>query len=192
VTTSKQRNSAVITLLLGLIVMIGMFFFLKSHERTFLNFLTLIGTYLSVLGLILAYMQIKSIRETAEETNRAVNLSLTRINQVLSVSDLSRFGKVIQEIQTSLMHEKHELALLRMKDLKLILIQVKFNQDLVEYTFRDIYNQNITDLGNDINNLHDQITGMKKGINFSKLNKNLENLATTLSELENQLKYKQT
>lgn len=80
---------------------------------------------------------------------------------------------------------------MRMKDLKSILIQVKYNDDLLEYTNNGLYNQNITDLGSDINNLHDLITGIKKGVNFSRLNQNLENLATTLTEFENKLKYKE-
>jgi len=112
-----------------------------------------------------------------------------RINQVLSISEISKASKVIQEIQTSILHEKSELALIRMKDLKQILIQVKYNRDLTEYTSINSYIQHITDLSIDINNVNDLLLGKKTGVNFSKVNQNLESLATVLIEFENKLKF---
>lgn len=137
----------------------------------------------------LAYEQILSLKKSSEETKLAVIESLNRIDQILSVSELSKANKIIQEIQTSNSNSKHEISLLRMRDLKNILIQIKYNKDLNDYTETGLYNQNITDLSIDINNLNDLIIGKKKGINSSKLNSNLEDLATTLSEFENKLKF---
>ena len=164
---------------------------MPDKDKSVVNAFTLFGTFLSLFGLGVAYIQIHSINETSQQTKIAVEKSLLRINQVLSISELSKANKTIQEIQSFLLHQKNEIALMRMKDLKSILIQVKYNEDLLEYTNNNLYNQNITDLGSDINNLHDVIIGVKKGLNFSKLNQNLENLATTLAEFENKLKYKE-
>lgn len=167
------------------------FYWLPDKDKTVVNAFTLFGTFFSLFGLAVAYIQIQNIKKTSQQTKLAVEKSLLRINQVLSVSELSKANKTIQEIQSFLLHQKHEIALMRMKDLKSILIQVKYNEDLSEYTNNGLYNQNITDLGSDLNNLHDLIIGNKKGVNFSKLNQNLENLATTLTEFENKLKYKE-
>jgi hypothetical protein len=167
-----------------------LFYLLEDKDKTTVNGFTLFGTYFSLYGLAIAYLQIQSINQTSRQTKIAVEKSLLRITQVLSVSDLSRANKTIQEIQSFIIQEKYEIALMRMKDLKGILIQVKYNEELVEYTSDYVYNQNVTDLGNDINNLHDLIVGTKKGLNFSRLNQNLENIATTLTEFENKLKYK--
>ena len=122
-------------------------------------------------------------------TKNAVDSSMQRINQVLSVSEISRAVKVAQEIQTSILNSKDEVALIRMKDLKHILIQVKYNQRLLEFTTNESYVQHITDLSIDINNINDCLIGKKKGVNYSKINQKLENLATVLSEFENRLKY---
>lgn len=166
------------------------FFYLPDDDKTIVNSFTLFGTFLSLFGLAIAYIQIQSINKTSEQTKLAIEKSLQRINQILSVSELSKATKTIQEVQSFILQNKHEIALMRMKDLKSILIQVKYNEDLLEYTDNGLYNQNITDLGSDITNLHDLITGNKKGLNFSRLNQNLENLGTTLTEFENKLKYK--
>lgn len=188
---SKYRIKAISIFIAGTILIGLVFIILPKKDKTVVNAFTLFGTFLSIFGLAIAYIQIQSINKTSAQIKLAVEKSLLRINQVLSISELSKAVKIIQEIQTFIQHQKHEIALLRMKDLKAILIQVKYNEDLAEYTDNGIYNQNITDLGSDINNLHDLITGNKKGLNFSRLNQNLESLSTTLTDFENKLKYKE-
>lgn len=188
---TKERIIVVASFIIGTLIMSLIFYYLPIKDKTVVNAFTLFGTFFSLFGLAVAYIQIHSISQTSKQTKIAVEKSLLRINQVLSVSELSKANKTIQEIQSFIIHQKHEIALMRMKDLKAILIQVKYNEDLFEYTNNGVYNQNITDLGSDINNIHDLIVGNKKGLNFSKLNQNLENLATTLTDFENKLKYKE-
>lgn len=187
---SKDRNIVIIISVIGTLITSYAFYCLEDKDKTVVNAFTLFGTCFSLFGLAFAYIQIQSINQTSQQTKLAVEKSLLRINQVLSISELSKANKTIQEIQASLRQQKYEIALIRMKDLKSILIQVKYNEDLSEYTQNALYNKNISDLGLDISNLHDSISGSKKGINFSRLNQNLENLATTLTEFENKLKYK--
>ncbi len=188
---NTERTLAIIVFVTGTLIVSIVFYLMPSSEKTVVNAFTLFGTFLSLFGLAIAYLQIHSINTTSKQTKMAVERSLLRINQVLSVSELSKANKTIQEIQGFIITEKHEIALMRMRDLKSILIQVKYNNDLTEYTDNGLYNQNITDLGTDINSLHDLILGHKKGVNFSKMNQNLENIATTLTEFENKLKYKE-
>lgn len=186
---SSNQIKATFVFIIGSIIISLIYFNLKSELKNIVNFFTLYGTFASLFGLWLAYLQIQSIKETSEETKKAVEDSLVRINQVLSISEISKASKVIQEIQTSILHEKSELALIRMKDLKQILIQVKYNRDLTEYTSINSYIQHITDLSIDINNVNDLLLGKKTGVNFSKVNQNLESLATVLIEFENKLKF---
>lgn len=188
---NPERIWAIIGFIIGTMIVGIIFYFMPVSEKTVVNAFTLFGTFLSLFGLGIAYLQIHSINTTSKQTKTAVEKSLLRINQVLSVSDLSKANKTIQEIQGFIITEKHEIALMRMRDLKSILIQVKYNNDLTEYTDNGVYNQNITDLGSDINSLHDLILSNKKGVNFSKMNQNLENIATVLTDFENKLKYKE-
>ena len=188
---SKYKIWITVIFIIGTLIISTIFSLLSDKEQTIINAFTLFGTFFSLFALVIAYIQIQSINKTSTLTKLAVEKSLLRINQILSVSELSKANKVIQEIQSYLIQQKYEIALLRMKDLKSILIQVKYNNDLTEYTNNRVYNQNITDIGSDISNLNDLIIGKKKGMNFSRLNQNLENLATVLTEFENKLKYKE-
>lgn len=187
---SKERRIVIIIFFIATIIANIFYRLLPVTERTILNGFTLFGTMLSIVGIGITYFQIKSVSRQGEETKIAIDESLLRINQIVSVADLSKAVKIIQEIQSFILHEKQEVILIRMKDLKLILIQLKYNKELIDYTKNAIYTQNITDLGSNISNLQDLIMGNKKGFNFSALNKNLEHLITTLSEFENKLKYK--
>jgi len=186
----KDRILAIIIFIGGTLIVGGTFYLIPDKDQTVVNGFTLFGTFLSLFGLLFAYLQIQNIKTTSQQTKLAIENSMLRINQVLSISELSKAIKIIQEIQSFIIQEKHEIALMRMKDLKFILIQVKYNEDLAKYTNDSIYNKTITDLGSDITNLNDLIIGHKKGLNFSSLNKNLENIATTITDLENKLKYK--
>jgi hypothetical protein len=190
VKSGKFRVLAIIIFLIGTLLIWALYNHMAIYDKTLVNGFTLFGTYFSLYGIAVAYLQIQSVNKVSKETKKAVDMSLMRLNQVLSVSELSKANKIIQEIQSFIITEKLEIALMRMKDLKSILIQVKYNNDLSSYTNDGVYNKNITDLGTDIINLHDLIIGKKKGINSSRLNQNLENIATTLTEFENRLKYK--
>lgn len=186
---SKNQIIAIIVFIIGFVATLILYLFLDDSLKNIVNFFTLLGTFISLYGLSLAYIQIQNLKEINEETQTAVQESMKRINQVLSVSELSKANKVIQEIQTSLIHQKHEIVLLRMKDLKYILSQVKNNPDLSVYVTSDIYNQSITDLTIDINNINDHLIGVKKNVSFSKINQNLEALSTYTSDYENILKF---
>lgn len=187
---SENQIKMILSFIVGVILIGFVFFTLKDTEQTVVNFFTLFGTFLSLFGLGVAYIQILDIKNINEGIQLAVSDSLKRINQVLSVSELSKANKIIQEIQTSNLNQKYEISLLRMKDLKHILIQIKSNAELNIYTETDVYNNNITDLNIDINNLNFLVLGKKKnGVNSTKLNSNLEELSTILSEFENKLKF---
>lgn len=187
---NKFRITVILLFIIGTVIIVFIFIMLPEKDKSIVNAFSLFGTFFSLFGLAVAYFQIQSINFTNNQTKMAINASLLRINQILSVSELSKANKTIQEIQSFLSHNKYEMALLRMKDLKSILIQVKFNEDLTEYTGNNIYNQNITTLGSDMNNLNSLIIGYKKDLNFSRLNQNLEGISTILTEFENKIKYK--
>ncbi|CCG53697.1 Probable transmembrane protein of unknown function [Flavobacterium indicum GPTSA100-9 = DSM 17447] len=187
---TENQKKTILYFIIGTVIIVSLFMFsLEDKDKTIVNFFTLFGTFASIFGLWIAYIQIISLKLTNEQTKIAVENSLNKINQLLSISELSKAIKIIQEIQTSNINGKHEVALIRMKDLKSILIQIKYNSELNIYTETNIYNQNITDISIDINNLNDFLIGRKKGLNFSKLNSNLEELSTTITEFENKLKF---
>lgn len=183
-----NRTLAISIFVVGTLIIIVGFQQMETHLSNAINFLTLYGTFLSVFGLIIAYLQIISIKDATLKTKEAVELTTQKIAQILSVSDLAKGIKIIHESQNYITSSKHELLLIRLKDLKSILIQTKYNKDLVIFSQQESFIQMISDLSIDITNIHDLISGTKKGINFSKVNQNLEYIENILSDCENKLK----
>ena len=75
-----------------------------------------------------------------------------------------------------------------MKDLKAILVQAKHIPEISSLTTTEEFRNSIITLTTDINNTSDYISNRKKRVNFSTINSNLENIATTISDFETQLK----
>ncbi|MCD8413700.1 hypothetical protein [Tenacibaculum finnmarkense] len=186
---SNIQKIAVICFIIGLLIIIILYNNLNETDKNTVNFISIFGTFLSFFGIVFAFLQLESIKEINTNTHKEVKASISRINDILSISELSKGVKIIQEIQTSIQNKKYELSLIRMKDLKYILIQTKHNSKLIEYTKKEEYENSIINLSIDINNVSDSILKPNKTVNYSKVNSNLEGLSTKISELENKLKF---
>lgn len=185
-------KAQIFTILFFVVGFLGLYIYyqnLDSQLKNSLNLISILGSYLSLFGIIMSFYQIYDLKEINDRTQKEVNQSLTKINNILSISELSKSLKVIDEIQNCLRNSKNEIGLIRMKDLKYILIQIKQNKDLEQHTNNEEYSQFIVDLSIDISNLSDNILKPQKSINITKVNSNLENIATKLIELENKLKF---
>ncbi len=183
------KNSTILFFSVGLLIIVILYYNLPSDVRNIINFISIFGTFFSLFGIILAFLQLESIKQINTKTNKDVKISLNKINDVLSISEISKAIKIIQEIQSYLHYQKSELCLLRMKDLKQILIQIKHNNYLNDFTNNEDYEKYIVDLSIDINNISDNIFKPNRPVNFSKINSNLEDVSTKLSDFENKLKF---
>ena len=135
-------------------------------------------------------MQILSIRQTAEITQGKVDESIKKIHNTLSISDLSKAIKLVHEIQNYIKYGQKESAILRMKDLKSILIQLKYNDSLKYHTAEKAFGTLLGDLSINLTNLTGEGIGTKTGaVDTNKILSDLEKIETQLSEFEGQLKF---
>jgi len=186
------RNKTRSIFMLGLLLVGLLYFvFFDQKDQNMINGITVLGTYLSLLGIVISYFQIKSVKDINEKTKTAIEKSLQRLNQLVVVADLSKAIKIIEEIQQFIQQKNYAIVLIRMKDLKSILIQAKHNEEankLIEY---ESFCINLNELIVDIKNMHEFTTGYKKtSLNFSKIANHLEDLSTTLTAFEHKLKNK--
>ncbi|MFN5942510.1 MAG: hypothetical protein ACK44S_04915 [Bacteroidota bacterium] len=184
------RNKTRSIFMLGLLLVGLLYFvFFDQKDQNMINGITVLGTYLSLLGIVISYFQIKSVKDINEKTKTAIEKSLQRLNQLVVVADLSKAIKIIEEIQQFIQQKNYAIVLIRMKDLKSILIQAKHNEEankLIEY---ESFCINLNELIVDIKNMHEFTTGYKKtNLNFSKITNHLEDLSTTLTAFEHKLK----
>ena len=131
---SNIQKVTILFFIIGLLVIIILYYNLNETQKNTVNFISIFGTFLSFFGIVFAFLQLENLKEINNNTNIEVKKSLNRVNDILSISELSKGVKIIQEIQTSIHNEKYELSLIRMKDLKYILIQTKHNPKLIELT----------------------------------------------------------
>jgi len=186
---TKERRSTVIAFIVGLSIVVIFFFkIIAIGEQTIINFLSVLGTYVSIFGLVVAYIQISSVKRIAKLTEEKVQETKEKMNLILSVSDISKAIKVAEEAQIFLKHESYQSAFLRLKDLKSVIIQASMIPTLNQFSSTDDYLGLKSKLFDDINNLSDFISGHKKKINFSIINSDLEQISSILIEFENHLK----
>ena len=173
------------------------FFILEDQLKTTLNIITISGTLVSLSGLILALVQIKSVRKVSALTREEIKKSLSHFNLLLSIADLTQSYHIIKEIINNIRSEKYELAHLRMLDLKQNLIEIQNKKDLNRYIDSKKIANHFVDLQIDINTVnrfimmqeHNKVNS--KNINCVRINEHLECLSTTITNIGNKLKYNQ-
>ncbi|MFW0716217.1 hypothetical protein [Pedobacter sp. N23S346] len=184
----SYRQKILIVVVISLAITVVLFFCLSPEERNFINFLAIIGFILSIVGLIIAYIQILSIKEIAINTQNKINENITLNNNIIMLSDLSRKAAMVDEIQGYLRDDKIEMCILRMKDLKVILNSLKnqeqYNSLVSKREFKTVFeNFNI-----DLDNFQTFQLKAKGKIDRSIISKNLELLSTIFLSVEVKLK----
>lgn len=184
----SDRNKIWVSILVSIILFIILFILLPNHDKTLINIFGILGLILSLLGIVIAYLQILSVKEIAKQTKDKVSDSILLNNTILMISDLSRKTLIIDEIQRYLKDNKIELCILRMKDLKLILNSLK-SQEQYNYLFRKSkFNEVFQTFNIDLDNCHRHHLNDKSKINKESIIKNLEELSTILLTVEIKLK----
>jgi hypothetical protein len=183
------RKNSIIILTIGILGVTIVFYQLSDSNKTLLNFVSLLCNFLSIYGLILAYYQILSLKELSIKTQTAVEISSQQLQKVLSVSELSKSKKLVEEIQQYLHNNDLRGALIRLTDLKEILIQTKYNRDLSKFTLLKTYKTIITNTAIDINSINISLIRNTGNVDKELIISNLEITKSRLIEFENELKY---
>jgi len=147
------------------------------------------GTYSSVYGIFVAYIQILSVKESANVTKQEVEKANKKVIKILSISDLSKAIKIVQEVQTNLVSGREELSIIRLKDLKSILIQLKYNKELKTLTTEETYTDLLSKISIHMTNINNDLIGSKEGYNKGTVISDLEEIENQLNEFEGKLKF---
>ena len=187
----KDPVFALIIFIIGFVlVSLSYHFSISEEDKNLINYVSFTGTYASLFGIILAYTQILSVKETAEITKLKVEVSNKRVMKVLSVAELAKAIKLVHEIQNYLLSEKIDPAIIRLKDLKSILIQIRYNKDLEALTKSKAYKESISDISINMNNLNQLVLGTKTGVSTGKIISDLDKIENLLGEFEGHLKFR--
>jgi hypothetical protein len=181
---------SLVVFILGLLILSIYFYYQPENYKTILNYISYFGTYISIFGLLITYAQIMSVKEIAESTNLKVEETLNKTFKILIISELTKAIKLVQEIQNYLVNNKYEAGVIRLKDLKNILIQLKHHEIIKEFTKSSEYRQVLINISVNTTNITQHLNGTKVGINSGKIIGSLEEIENLLAEMEGHLKFK--
>jgi hypothetical protein len=197
INTSKIVLKVIVAVALVAAISLSVFicFFDPNRPQNWIDFATLLGATLSVYGLFLGFLKLRSVAASNALMEQGVQKALAEVSQVLSVAVIAKATRFPREIHTYLVDEKYELAFHRMTDLKELLIHYKKKSILVELTNDPLYDQSIKDLGAHIITIVDLMAAIKKRKKNAKANfklttilEYLEAVATMLHQCETLLK----
>ena len=183
-----HKTKVFISILISVILFLVLYFNLSSEDRNFLNVLGIVGFLLSVLGIVISYIQILSIKDITENTRIAVENNIKLNNNLLMISDLSRKAAMIDEIQSFIKDDKIELCILRMKDLKVILNAVKNQEAYVTIVSKREFRTVFEDFNIDLDNFQQHHLNNKNKLDKGKIISNLDSLSSLLLGLEVKIK----
>jgi acetolactate synthase small subunit len=96
------------------------------------NLIGVIGSFLSLIGVIIAIWQILKTRRIAQAAKDASERTQKIISRNLLLSDVSTCTKNLEEIKTYVRIERYESSLIRVNDLISALVQIQQRLDAVE------------------------------------------------------------
>lgn len=171
-----------------LVVIIWLYYKYTSQEQqTIFNLATLLGFYVSIYGLVVTLWQIIALQNITKSTQSAVAQTREKIEQILSISDIAKIVTTIRLIEEYINSEKYELAKLRLCDVKDFMMRVEFIGK-IELDIEE-FGRLKKRVEIDLNSIDKQLS------NKARLDKiifcqDMEEIASMLSRIENQLKSK--
>ena len=176
----------ILIFLIGLVILLGFWFIVNPNEKTN-NFIKLLGTYLEIYSLIVMFLEILEVKTITEQIDSSIQQTKSKFDSILSLTDISKSTKTIDEIQSYLGNNQVQMAYLRLKDLRKVMIQSEFRElfDLLKdpETIQICYAK----VNSDIDDLNSSIYH-NGNIDRDAVSKNLEKLSSAFTTLEEIIK----
>jgi hypothetical protein len=158
-----------------------------KHQLS-LDLLSITGAIASTIGLFIIFLQVSAIRSTSEAAHEAAQSTRNKVMAFLSVLDIARTVKLVQEIQTYNRLSKREIAIHKMQDLKYILKDILNNPRLNEIVNKQLYHHHIKDISIQIGSLEKEMQRPSENFNTAKMNQVFETILNDLMDLDTRVK----
>lgn len=118
--------------------------------------ITLVGSLLSLTGIVVTLMQVYGVRKSTEAINDAVTENSRAIERIAHIYDISRHAQMIAELHSYLTSKKWELAHLRLVEINIIMSGIKENYRQFNIELNEI-NPLLSCIAEDLRSLNDAI-----------------------------------
>lgn len=180
-----MRNFLIFLIALMVVGLVIFLAFIRSPESTIYDDITVVGSAVSFVALLITLVQILKTKSVVEQTKEAVLQTRRQVETLLNVSDISRIIEYIRYVDLCIKGEKYESAHLRLCDVKDYMVKIPLVKDL-QYSsdaFKCLYRKVESDLGA----INQKITG-DVAVNASTVCEDLEEVASFMNNIVTQLK----
>lgn len=185
----KVNAATLILSIIGIIASLWVAGTLFREGKDLNTIVSAIGSVASLFGLVIAIIQLYGLRQITEATKRAVSDTRAQLILQISISDITRARKTIEQIQHHAKHNENSLTHLRLQDLRTILLQFSSDKRFVSLVDKHSYADLLSDIGIHTRNIYNTMIDKSKPIDVTVINQTLEDCSTLLTTLETQLKY---
>ena len=159
---------------------------ITSHTgASTLDTFSAIGSVASLFGLAIVVVQIIALRRISLATADAVREAQRRLVHGLSVAEVSRTVKLVQQAQTYVGEKQFEAARITLQDVRGAIIQLSGNQQFPQVVPGARLERLLADIGTDLLNLFNVAYDIdQKAVDVHVLNAHFEELIEVLLQLE--------
>lgn len=199
---NKTSNSHVIFWIISVLFMLGgiiCIVFYVRNPKVWGGHMSLIGSLISIVGLTIAIWQIIQAKEAAinssvmaEKAKEAVATNTKEINKYLSYASVSQCERLVDEIESFLHSKNNDRLLLRLKELKDSLIDIKVNPRISQVVSRRLreYNKLLHDIESDILSVEKASNPSSSAeLQYDIIFNHVEKIKTNLTNIASELKY---
>ena len=170
------------------------FFYPTSTDNWLTAYWGIIGSNASVLGIIYTIISLNQLAKESEIIKSTTKETKQRIGAFAGVSDLAKAVKLIQEIQGYARSAKHEAAIIRLQELKIIVSHLRIadfiiakSVDLTEAIYS--INRLIGIMEKEITVVNSRLKAkdtivVSKGLKITVVNKSLEQISDLLVDIQ--------
>lgn len=141
-----------------------------------------IGTFTSIYALVMTFVQMKAVLLKAEETDKIINKTMQRYDQLLSLEDIAKYIEIAKNITKDINSDKYEIAQLKLENLKEVILKLK-KTDIIDEKIQSQYNNTLIKASENLSSLNDCFA-KNSSINKIKFSQNSEVIVTFLIELK--------
>lgn len=141
-------------------------------DQKWLNIITAVGTYTSIVAFVVMLQQFKSVRQTTENVKQEVN-------KIASIADLSQYAERVRTVYTDICNKEYKLAAFKLESVQEALVAAKSkmnNPNKIQQYTKVISTVSTTKTSLNENNLSEN------DLNLNKISKDMEKIIVFLQE----------
>ncbi len=147
------------------------------------NWISVVGSILSLLGVIIAIQQIRQVKKSADAAKEAADRTQRTISRNLLLSDVKNCIKNLEEIQLYVRFERYESAQLRTSDLVSYLYQIQQRTNNEEQQLEIEYEEMLSQLAIIREEFEKKVHKTNARIDNVRINIQLSEISDSLNKL---------